>query len=299
MKAAPFDYIRPVSLEHALELLDQHGPDTKLIAGGQSLVPMMAMRLARPAILVDINRLDTLRGITAGPSAIVTGATTRQRALQESAALRQAVPLIDAALHWVGHVQTRNRGTVGGSLVHADPAAELPLAASVLDARIHLRSKAEGARQVRACAFFSAPMFTTTGENECVTAIEWPIWHGEGIACAFEETAIRHGDFAIAAAACQLQLDAEGICRRASLGLGGMAGTPLAFPDLAETLIGHRIAPALAREVAEAAVARSDPSHDLQADPDFRRHIATVLLARVILRARDGAAAAHTSARAV
>jgi CO/xanthine dehydrogenase FAD-binding subunit len=299
MKAAPFDYVRPVSLEHALELLDQHGPDAKLIAGGQSLVPMMAMRLARPAILVDINRLDTLRGIAAGSSTIMTGATTRQRALQESTTLCQAVPLIRAALHWVGHLQTRNRGTVGGSLVHADPAAELPLAASVLGARIHLRSKAAGIRQVPACAFFSGPMFTTTGESECVTEIEWPIWHGEGVACAFEETAIRHGDFAIAAAACQLQLDADGICRRAGLGLGGMAGTPLAFPDLAEALIGHRIAPALAREIAEAAVARSDPSSDLQADPDYRRHIAAVLLTRVILRAHDGAAAAYTSARAV
>jgi len=298
MKAAPFDYIRPVSLEHALEMLEQHGPDAKLIAGGQSLVPMMAMRLARPTILVDINRLDTLRGIAAGPAAVITGATTRQRALQESATLGQAVPLIGAALHWVGHVQTRNRGTVGGSLVHADPSAELPLAVTVLDARIHLRSKAEGARQLSASEFFAGPMFTTTGETECVTEIEWPVWHGERVACAFEETAIRHGDFAIAAAACQLQLDADGICRRAALGLGGMAGTPLAFPDLAETLIGHRITASLAREVAEAAVARSDPGSDLQADADYRRHIASVLLTRVIMRACAGAASAPTPARA-
>lgn len=299
MKAAPFDYVRPVSLEHALGLLDQHGPDAKLIAGGQSLVPMMAMRLARPAILVDIDRLDTLRGIAAGPAAVITGATTRQRALQESAALGRAVPLIGAALHWVGHVQTRNRGTVGGSLVHADPSAELPLVATVLDARIHLYSKAEGVRRIPASEFFSGPMFTITGENECVTEIEWPVWHGDGVACAFEETAIRHGDFAIAAATCQLQVDADGICRRAALGLGGMAGTPLAFPDLAETLIGHRIASALAREVAEAAVARSDPGSDLQADPDYRRHIATVLLTRVIMRAGASAVSTPTPARAV
>ena len=299
MKAAPFDYVRPVSLEHALEMLDQHGPDAKLIAGGQSLVPMMATRLARPAILVDIDRLDTLRGIAAGPGAVVTGATTRQRALQESATLGQAVPLIGAALHWVGHVQTRNRGTVGGSLVHADPSAELPLVATMLDAGIHLRSKAEGVRRVPASEFFSGPMFTITGENECVTEIEWPVWHGEGVACAFEETAIRHGDFAIAAAACQLQLNTDGICRRAALGLGGMAGTPLAFPELAEPLIGQPVTLKLAREVAEAAVARSDPSSDLQADPDYRRHIAAVLLTRVIMRARAGATSAPTHARAV
>jgi CO/xanthine dehydrogenase FAD-binding subunit len=298
MKAAPFDYVRPVSLEHALELLDQHGPDAKLIAGGQSLVPMMAMRLAQPAILVDINRLDILRGITDGPAAVTTGATTRQRALEESATLRQAVPLIGAALHWVGHVQTRNRGTVGGSLVHADPSAELPLAATVLDARIHLRSKADGDRQVPASEFFAAPMFTTTGEAECVTRIEWPVWQGKGVACAFEETAIRHGDFAIAAAACQLQLDADGICHRAALGLGGMAGTPLAYPDLAETLIGQRIAPSLARDVAQAAAAQSDPASDLQADPEYRRHLASVLLTRVIMRACADAASARTPVRA-
>lgn len=285
MKAAPFDYVRPVSLEHALEVLGQHGPEAKLVAGGQSLVPMMAMRLARPAMLVDVNRLETLRGIVAGPAAVITGATARQRELEESAALREAVPLIRAALHWVGHVQTRNRGTVGGSLVHADPSAELPLAAMILEARIHLRSQAEGARAVPASEFFIAPMYTATGETECVTHIEWPVWHGPGVLCAFDETAIRHGDFAIAAAACQIQTDADGSCRRVAIGLGGMAGTPLAFPDLAQALLGRRITPSLAREVAEAAVARSEPGADLQADVAYRRHLATVLLTRVILRA--------------
>lgn len=294
MKAAPFDYVRPVSLEHALDVLAQHGPDAKLIAGGQSLVPMMAMRLARPAMLVDVNRLDALRGIVAGAEVITTGATTRQRDLEESTTIRDAVPLIGAALRWVGHVQTRNRGTVGGSLVHADPSAELPLAALILDARLHLRSHAAGARVVPASEFFIAPMFTATGETECVTAIEWPVWNGDGVRCAFEETAIRHGDFAIAAAACQIQLDADGICRRAAIGLGGMAGTPLAFPELAQALVGCSITPALAREVAEAAVARSEPGADLQADVAYRRHLATVLLTRVILRA--GAAPALLAA---
>jgi CO/xanthine dehydrogenase FAD-binding subunit len=285
MKAAPFDYLRAVSLEHALEALAQNGPDAKLIAGGQSLVPMMAMRLARPALLVDVNRLDALRGIAVGPNSVSIGAITRQRDLEESAALRQAVPMIGAALRWVGHVQTRNRGTLGGSLVHADPSAELPLTALLLGARIHLRTQAEGERQVPASEFFIAPMFTATGETECVTRIEWPIWEGSGVACAFEETAIRHGDFAMAAAACQLQLDASRICRRAAIGLGGMAGTPLAFPDLAVTLVGRRIDPTLARDVAEAAVERSEPSTDLQADAAYRRHLAAVLLARVIRRA--------------
>jgi CO/xanthine dehydrogenase FAD-binding subunit len=293
MKAAPFAYLRPESLGQALEALAQYGADAKLIAGGQSLVPMMAMRLTRPACLVDINRLPALRGIaTEGPQFVRTGATTRQRDLQEHRELAQLVPLIGAALHWVGHVQTRNRGTVGGSLVHADPVAELPLAALLLDARIHLRSQAGGERAVRASDFFISPMFTATGETECVTAIEWPVWDGPGVACAFEETAIRQGDFAIAAAACQLQLDAAGICRRATIGLGGMAGTPLAFPDLAGNLVGQRVTRALAREVAEAAVRRTDPGSDPHADPEYRRHLAAVLLTRVLLRAAATAAPA-------
>jgi CO/xanthine dehydrogenase FAD-binding subunit len=285
MKAAPFDYIRPESLDQALEALTQNGPDAKLIAGGMSLVPMMAMRLARPSLLVDVNRLDILRGISIGPNTVAIGAITRQRDLQESATLREAVPLISAALHWVGHVQTRNRGTLGGSLVHADPSAELPLAALMLDARIHLRSQVDGERQIGASEFFIAPMFTATGETECVTKIEFPVWEGPGVACAFEETAIRHGDFAIASAACQLQLDGAGVCRRAAIGLGGMAGTPLAFPELAAALVGRRIDAGLAKDVAQAAVERSEPGNDLQADADYRRHLATVLLTRVILRA--------------
>ncbi|WP_043838210.1 FAD binding domain-containing protein [Muricoccus aerilatus] len=285
MKAAPFDYIRPVTVAHALELLAQHGPEAKLIAGGQSLVPMMAMRLARPAVLVDVNRLDSLRGIAAGPGTVTTGATTRQRDLEESAVLRGAVPLVGAALRWVGHVQTRNRGTVGGSFVHADPSAELPLAALILDARIHLSSQDGGARVVPASGFFIAAMYTATGETECVTGIDWPVWEGPGVACAFEETSIRHGDFAMASAACQIQLAPDGTCRRAALGLGGMASAPLAFPDLAEALVGRRIDAAAAREVAEAAVSRSEPGTDLQADAAYRRHLAAVLLTRVLLRA--------------
>ena len=292
LKAAPFDYVRPVTFEHALEVLAQHGPDAKVIAGGQSLVPMMAMRLVRPTLLVDVNRLAELRGIGVGPGCVTIGATTRQRDLQESAALRRAVPLIGAALHWVGHVQTRNRGTLGGSLVHADPSAELPLAALMLDARIHLRGAAGGERHLDAREFFIAPMLTATGETECVTRIEWPIWDGPGVACAFDETAIRHGDYAIAAAACQLQLDAGGTCRRAAIGIGGMAGTPLAFPDLAAALVGRRIDLALARDVAQAAVGRSEPGADLQADAAYRRHLAVVLLTRVILRAGTASAGA-------
>ena len=293
MKAAPFAFVRAESLDHALEQLAQHGGDAKPIAGGQSLVPMMAMRLARPSVLVDINRLPELKTLETGPRHVAMGAITRQRDVEEDTALHRALPLLREALRWVGHVQTRNRGTVGGSLVHADPSAELPLAAAVLGATLVLRSRAEGERRVAAADFFIAPMYTATGEAECLTAIEWPVWEGPGVSCAFEETAIRHGDFAMASAACQLQLDAAGVCRRAAVGLGGVAGTPLAFPDLAAELLGRRVEPRLARDIAEAAAECSEPGSDTHADAEYRRHLAAVLLRRALLgaAAKSGAPA--------
>ena len=291
MKAAPFAYVRAESLDHALDELARYGGEAKLIAGGQSLVPMMAMRLARPAVLVDVNRLAALKGIAVGPREVLLGATTRQRDVVDDAALQLAVPLLREALRWVGHGQTRNRGTIGGSLAHADPAAELPLAALILDATLILRGQASGERRIAAADFFRAPMVTAMGEAECLTDIAWPVWEGRGVSCAFEEMAIRHGDFAIAAAACQVQRDADGVCRRAAIGLGGVAGTPLAFPDLAAMLVGQRIDEHLARDVAASAAARSEPGSDVHGDAVYRRHLAAVLLRRAVLRAGTDATA--------
>lgn len=293
MKAAAFDYVRAQSVEQALECLSQHGFDAKLIAGGQSLVPMMAMRLARPAMLVDINRLTVLKNVDIGRDTVTMGAATRQRDVEHDSALHAAIPLVRDALRWVGHIQTRNRGTVGGSLVHADPSAELPLAAMVLGATMRLRSQADGERQVAAQDFFLGPMFTAVGETECLMAIEWPIWHGPGVTTAFEETAMRHGDFAMASAACQLQMNADGTCRRAAMGLGGVDGTPLAFPDLAAQLVGRHIDAQLADDIAHAAVKQAEPGSDVHADADYRRHLGAVMLARVLRRAAQGTGAAH------
>lgn len=284
MKAAAFDYQRPGSLAQALDVLAQHGGDAKLLAGGQSLVPMMAMRLARPAVLVDINRLPELKGLRIEDELVWMGATTRQREVEDNHELHAALPLLRDALHWVGHVQTRNRGTVGGSLVHADPSAELPLSALMLDAQLHLRS-AKAERTLGAAEFFYAPMYTAVAEDECLLAISWPRWAGSGLRTGFEETAMRQGDFAMASAACQLQLDEAGVCRRAALGLGGMDGTPRAFPELATQLIGQRITPALAQEVAHSAAAQTEPGSDMHAAADYRRELGAVLLARVLQRA--------------
>jgi CO/xanthine dehydrogenase FAD-binding subunit len=290
MKAAAFDYLRAQSVDHALALLAQHGADAKLVAGGQSLVPMMAMRLARPAVLIDINRLDALKQLSIQPDHVLMGAAMRQRDVEDHAALKAALPLVRDALHWVGHVQTRNRGTVGGSLVHADPSAELPLAAVMLGATLRMASQDGGPREVAAADFFHGPMFTAVGDTECLQEIVWPVWTGTGVVTSFEETAMRHGDFAMASAACQLQLDAAGVCTRAVIGVGGLDGTPLAFPDLGARLQGQRITAALAQDVAQAAVALTQPGSDLHADADYRRELGAALLARVLLRA---AAASH------
>ena len=285
MIAAAFDYIRADDVAHALSLLQQHGGDAKLIAGGQSLVPMMAMRLARPELLVDIHRLEALRTITLTPDSVTLGAGVRQCEVERHADIGQRLPLIHQALHWVGHQQTRNRGTVGGSLAYADPSAELPLAALILGATLHLDSADDGPRAVAAEDFFMGPMFTAIGDTDLLSRIDWPVWQGTRIGSAFQETAIRHGDFAMASAACQVQLDAQGQVVRANFGLGGVSGTPLVFTQLAQQLVGQRLSPELVKEVAHAAAQTCDPGSDMHASADYRRHLAAALLARVLLQA--------------
>ena len=285
MKAAPFDYIRAESLSHALAALHEHGGEAKLIAGGQSLVPMMAMRLARPACLVDINRLDSLKNIEVSSHSVKLGAGVRQRDLEFHPQLASHLPLIKQGIQWVGHEQTRNRGTVGGSLVHADPSAELALVAAVLGAEFTLTSSQDGLRKLKAADFFLGPMFTAVGETEALTDIEWPVWTGPRVGTCFEETAIRKGDFAMASAACQIQTQTDGRVTRISFGLGGVDGTPLTFPELASQLVGQTINPDTAKQVAHQAAQQSQPGSDMHATGAYRKHLAEVLLTRALLDA--------------
>jgi CO/xanthine dehydrogenase FAD-binding subunit len=281
MKAPPFEYARAASIAEACALLAQHGDAAKLLAGGQSLVPMMAMRLLRPAWLVDINEIAALKRIVVETDGVRTAACARQVDLEGDAALGARVPLLPQALAWVGHVQTRNRGTVGGSLAHADPCAELPLVAQLLGAQVRLRS-ARGTRSVEASAFFTGPMTTALAPDECLEAVHWPAWTESRVGSAFTEIATRQGDFAMVAAAAQIALDAEGRCLRAALGLGGVGMTPLAFPALAARLAGTRPADADFDDLAGEAAAQSEPGDDLHASAAYRRHVARVLAARVL-----------------
>ena len=273
--------MRADSVEQACELLRECGDEAKLIAGGQSLVPMMAMRLTRPSRLVDINEIAALRFVAANGDAARIGACTRQRVVAQDDALYSKVPLLRQALAWVGHTQTRNRGTIGGSLAHADPAAELPLVAQVLDARFVLRSST-GTRTLAAAEFVTGPLTTLLEPHECLEEILWPVWSGGRTGCAFTEVSRRHGDFAIVEACAQVALDEEGRCTRATFGLGGGAMKALAFPALAARLTGTRLDDDAIREVARSAAAELDPGSDLHASAEYRGHLAAVLAARVL-----------------
>jgi len=284
LKAAPFDYVRAASIKEACEWLRRDGEDAKLIAGGQSLVPMMAMRLTRPARLVDINEIAALKFIAFEDGIARIGACTRQSVVAGDDALAARVPLLRRALGWVGHAQTRNRGTLGGSLAHADPAAELPLAAQVLDARLVLRSTA-GTRTVPAAEFFVGVFTTALEAHEGLEEIHWPVWSERRVGCAFIEVSRRHGDFAIVEACAQVALDDDGRCTRVAFGLGGGGTKPLAFPALAERLIGTRLDDEVTQSVAHEAAAELDPGSDLHASAAYRRHLASVLAARVLREA--------------
>jgi CO/xanthine dehydrogenase FAD-binding subunit len=286
LKSAPFDYARAASLAETCELLARHD-DAKLIAGGQSLVPMMAMRLVRPAFLVDINEIAALKFVKPEKDAIRIGACARQCTVERDDALAAKLPLLRQALAWVGHVQTRNRGTVGGSLAHADPSAELPLAAQVLGAKMVVRS-AKGSRTLEAEKFFAGPMATAMRTDECLEEIHWPVWNGR-TGSAFTEIAIRHGDFAMVAACAQVALDAGGRCTRAAFGLGGVAGTPLAFPKIAARLVGTKLEDKAIEDAADAAAKETDPGADLHATKDYRRHLARVLAGRALREALERA----------
>ncbi len=288
MKSAPFEYARAASVAEACELLARHGDGAKLVAGGQSLVPMMAMRLLRPAWLVDINEIAGLKFIAVEKDFARIGACTRQCIVERDEPLALRVPLLRQALAWVGHVQTRNRGTVGGSLAHADPAAELPLVAQVLGARMLLRS-AKGTRTLEAGKFFSGAMATAARPDECLEESRWPVWPERRCGSAFTEISIRHGDFAMVAAAAQIALDGDGRCVRAAFGLGGVGGTPLAFPKIAARLVGTRLEEKIVEEAARDAAVESEPGGDLHASAEYRRHLARVLAARALREARERA----------
>jgi carbon-monoxide dehydrogenase medium subunit len=286
MKPAPFKYVKASSLAHALSLKAEHGDEARFLAGGQSLIPAMNFRLARPSVLIDINELSDLAGCTIlGAGKVKLGALTRYRALERDDDFLKACPLFADALPHIAHPQIRNRGTIGGNLCHADPASELPALAVAMGARLHLQS-ARGEREVDASNFFIGLLTTDLQADEMLVDITIPVQRPRSGAC-FMEVARRRGDFALAGVAAIVRLDVEGRCSEVRLGLCGVGETPVDGSAAAASMIGETFS-GKAVEVVAAGVQRMiEPAGNVHATADYQRHVAGVLTARALKAAHQ------------
>ena len=280
MKPATFAYSAPATLDEALDLLSQQPDDAKLLAGGQSLVPLMNFRLARPERLIDLNGVDELAGIERRNGHIVIGAMTRHAAIERSALLASEWPLLTEAVKWVGHEQIRNRGTIGGSVAHADPAAELPVALAALDARFHVRSR-HADRFVSWSEFFVTGFTTSLEPEEMVVDIEVPALPQDA-GTSFVEFARRHGDFALGGAAAVVLLDARGTCREARLSLLAATPAPTRATAAEQLMVGYRLDGAALGAAADAAVVGVEPTGDIHGSTKYRRKLLRTMAHRAL-----------------
>ena len=285
MKPVAFEYCRPDTLREALDVLAERREEAAVLAGGMTLGPMLNLRMVRPRTVIDISRLAGLDRIELRGDRILTGATVIQADALDSEVIRRELPLLGLALPWVGHFQTRNAGTLGGSVAHADPSAEIPLCLVVADASVVLRGKRRE-RRVAARTFFTGALSTARQPDEIVVAIEWSRTPADA-GWAFEEIAQRHGDFAIAAAGCEVRLDGTGRIAGLSLGLGGVEDRPIAVDTAG--FIGQAADAAAAKAIARHAAQSVDPMEDRGASADYRRALSQVLAERVVMRAADAA----------
>jgi CO/xanthine dehydrogenase FAD-binding subunit len=263
--------------------------NARVLAGGQTLIPMLAMRLARPSCLVDIARIPELSGIRDEGSFVAIGAATRQVVAERDPLVARKVPLLAKVLPWVGHAPTRNRGTIGGSIANGDPAAEIPLVAVTLNATLVVQTAAETS-ELTAAEFYLGPMITALPEGGILTIVQFPVWAEGRIGSGFHEVSARKSDFALVAAAAQVALDADGRCTALAVGLGGAGDTPVRLDSVAEALIGSRLEEEAIREAVENATADFETADDLHASGVYRRRVAATLARRAIVDARDEAA---------
>lgn len=291
MKPAPFRYFAPTTVDETLALLAEHGDAAKLLAGGQSLVPTMNFRLATPAILIDLNRVSELFYIRAFDGGLAIGAMTRQRQVERDALIAQRAPLIAETMPYVAHPQIRNRGTVGGSIAHADPAAELPAVAIALDMHFKVRDQ-QRERWVPAREFFIGLFATVLQPTEMLTEIAVPPMLPR-TGWSFQEVARRHGDYALAGVASVVTLDENGKCQNARLVFMGLGGQPVDAQKAVQSLKGETPTPQVIQAAAQAVDTEIDPSGDIHASAAFRRHLAKVLAQRAletaVARAKDEA----------
>jgi len=290
MKPPRFEYFAPRTLDEALGLLAGHGDRAKLLAGGQSLIPLLNFRLAHPEALIDINRIPELGGIRADDGGVAMGALTRQHAVERSEAVRTRVPIVAEACRLIGHLPIRHRGTIGGNLAHADPASELPAVMLALEAQLTVAST-KGTRTLPVDRFFVGPLSTALQTVEMLTEIRVP-----GLPArtggAFVEMARRAGDFALVGVAALITLDASGRCQRARVALCGVGPTPIRAGAAEDALVGQAPAGAALDEAASRAAAATSPSSDLHASADFRRKLARHFARQAIATAAQRAGGA-------
>jgi aerobic carbon-monoxide dehydrogenase medium subunit len=288
MKSASFAYDAPKTVEAAVALLAEHGADAKLLAGGQSLVPLMNMRLARPSVLIDINRIVSLQYIRVEADAsLAIGAGTRQSAAERSPEVARGWPVLVEALRQVGHITIRNRGTIGGTLAHADPTAELPTLAVALDATFRLIGP-RGERTVRAREAYVSYLTTVFAPDEILTEVRFPGPPPQSGA-AFLEISRRHGDYALVSAAATVTVDAAGRCTNAAVAIGGVAPTPVLAGPRGGELQGQRLDEATLRGASRQYTADLDPPTDIHADAEYRSEVAAVLTRRAMALAFERA----------
>ncbi len=280
MKLPPFEYACPTTIPEAIALLAAHDGEAKLLAGGQSLVPMLAFRVAAPMLLVDLRKLPQLRQIKIADGEVTLGAMARWSDILKDERLRKSHPLLVAAIEHVAHYQIRNRGTAGGSLAHADPAAELPGIVVTCEAEIAVLGKA-GARVIAAKEFFQGPLMTALKADEIITEIRFPAWPA-GRRFGFCEFARRRGDFALAAAALFYDEDSGGTARNAHVGAIGVADVPLRLAAVEKVLNGHKIDDTTIAKAEAAASAAVDPSDDIHATGAYRKALIGVMVERAL-----------------
>ena len=285
MKPAPFDYHCPGELSEAISILQQYGDEAKVLAGGQSLIPLLSLRLSRFDQLVDLQALEDLRGITTVDGSIRVGAMTTQAAIARNGGAA-VVPLLAKATSHIGHYQIRNRGTVGSSLAHADPAAEYPAVAAALDASLEIAGP-NGTRQVSAADFFMSTWVTAMEPEEVLVAAHFPVWSGT-TGWAVDEVARRAGDFAMCGAVCGVQLDGDRL-NRVALALFGVGSVPVRARAIEATLTGAAVEDLDLPDIGAQVAATLDPPGDLHATGEQRRNMAKMLVPRVLLAAIDEA----------
>jgi carbon-monoxide dehydrogenase medium subunit len=282
VKPPPFDYVRPETIEEVLAVLAEEGGDAKILAGGQSLMPLLNFRMLRPAMLIDINHVRELAGVAEQNGALRVGALTRHHRLETSPVVQERFPVLSAAMAHVAHLAIRNRGTIGGSLSHADPAAELPMMALLLDAELHVRSR-RGDRAIPARDFFVGPLTTVLEDDELVTQVLLPDLP-PGCAWGFEEFSQRMGDFAIVAVAALVKLD-DGKISELRLALMGVDETPVRLREIEKDVVGEMLSPALAASISQLASEAVKPPTDLKASSEYRGHLVRALTKRILNQA--------------